>query len=43
MLAGYSVFGMVGASLFGIGVALSSELNAGWLELKRASPMPPVA
>lgn len=43
MLAGYTVFGMVGAALFGIGVALSSELAAGWLELKRASPMPPVA
>jgi len=43
MLAGYGVFGMVGASLFGVGVALSSELNAGWLELKRASPMPPLA
>jgi ABC-2 type transport system permease protein len=43
MLAGYSVFGMVGAALFGIGVGLSSELAAGWLELKRASPMPPVA
>ena len=43
MLAGYSVFGMVGASLFGIGVALASELSAGWLELKRASPMPAFA
>ena len=43
MLAGYAVFGMVGASLFGIGVGLSSELSAGWLELKRASPMPPLA
>ena len=43
MLASYSVFGMVGASLFGIGVALASELSAGWLELKRASPMPPIA
>ena len=43
MLASYAVFGMVGASLFGIGVALASELSAGWLELKRASPMPPVA
>jgi ABC-2 type transport system permease protein len=43
MLAGYAVFGMVGASLFGIGVGLSSELAAGWLELKRASPMPPIA
>ena len=43
MLAGYAVFGMVGAAFFGVGVALASELAAGWLELKRASPMPPVA
>ncbi|QMV18591.1 LPXTG cell wall anchor domain-containing protein [Granulicella sp. 5B5] len=43
MLAGYTVFGMVGAALFGIGVGLSAELSAGWLELKRASPMPPLA
>ena len=43
MLAGYAVFGMVGASLFGIGIGLSSEIAAGWLELKRASPMPPAA
>jgi len=43
MLAGYSVFGLVGASLFGIGVGMANELNVGWLELKRASPMPPLA
>lgn len=43
MLASYAVFGMVGASLFGVGVGLSSEMAAGWLELKRASPMPPSA
>lgn len=43
MLAGYAVFGLVGCSLFGIGVGLSGELAAGWLELKRASPMPPLA
>jgi ABC-2 type transport system permease protein len=42
-LAGYAVFGMVGASLFGIGVGLAGELAAGWLDLKRASPMPPIA
>jgi ABC-2 type transport system permease protein len=42
-LASYSVFGVVGASLFAIGVGLASELNAGWLDLKRASPMPPIA
>jgi ABC-2 type transport system permease protein len=43
MLAGYAVFGMVGTALFGIGVGLASELAAGWLDLKRASPMPPAA
>jgi ABC-2 type transport system permease protein len=43
MLAGYAVFGMVGTALFGIGVGLAAELAAGWLDLKRASPMPPAA
>lgn len=43
MLATYAVFGIVGTALFGIGVGLAGELNAGWLELKRASPMPPLA
>ncbi|RXH58729.1 ABC transporter permease [Granulicella sibirica] len=43
MLGGYSVFGLVGAALFGIGVGLASERAAGWLEVKRASPMPPAA
>jgi ABC-2 type transport system permease protein len=43
MLAGYAVFGAIGASLFGIGVGLAADLSAGWLELKRASPMPPLA
>ena len=43
MLAGYAVFGMVGASLFGIGVGLCSEIAAGWLDHKRASPKPPAA
>ena len=43
MLAGYAVFGMVGTALFGVGVGLASELAAGWLDLKRASPMPPAA
>jgi len=40
MLGGYACFGLIGAALFGIGVGLSSELAAGWLEVKRASPMP---
>ena len=42
MLGGYCCFGMIGAALFGIGVGLGSERAAGWLELKRASPMPPL-
>lgn len=43
MLGGYACFGLIGAALFGIGVGLASELAAGWLELKRASPMPAAA
>jgi ABC-2 type transport system permease protein len=43
ILGGYACFGLVGAALFGIGVGLASERTAGWLELKRASPMPPMA
>lgn len=43
MLAGYCSFGMIGAALFGVGVGLATERAAGWLELKRASPMPPMA
>jgi len=43
MLGCYAVFGALGAALFGVGVGLSGELSAGWLELKRASPMPPLA
>jgi ABC-2 type transport system permease protein len=43
LLAGYCCFGLVGASLFSIGVGLASERAAGWLELKRASPMPALA
>jgi len=43
VLACYAVFGMMGAALFGIGVGLATELGTGWLELKRASPMPPLA
>ena len=43
LLGSYAVFGALGAALFGVGVSLSGELSAGWLELKRASPMPPLA
>ena len=43
MLGGYACFGLIGAALFGIGVGLAFEMSAGWLELKRASPMPVAA
>ncbi len=43
LLAGYSAFGVVGAALFGVGVGLGTERAAGWLDLKRSSPMPPAA
>jgi ABC-2 type transport system permease protein len=43
LLATYGTFGVVGASLFGFGVSVSLERGAGWLLLKRASPMPPLA
>lgn len=43
MLGGYEVFGIVGAALFAIGIGVAADLSAGWLELKRASPMPAVA
>ncbi len=40
MLGGYACFGLIGTALFGIGVGLAFDISAGWLELKRASPMP---
>lgn len=43
LLTGYAAFGAVGAALFGVGVGLAFERTSGWLDLKRASPMPPLA
>jgi ABC-2 type transport system permease protein len=43
LVASYAAFGVVGSALFGIGVGLAGERVSGWLELKRASPMPPLA
>ncbi len=43
LLAGYACFGLIAAALFGIGVGLAGERSMGWLEVKRASPMPPPA
>jgi len=43
LLGGYAVFGALGAAIFGIGIGVAMDRNAGWLELKQASPMPPLA
>jgi ABC-2 type transport system permease protein len=43
LLGGYAIFGSLGAAIFGIGVGVALDRSAGWLELKRASPMPPLA
>ena len=43
LIASYGTFGVMGASLFGTASALASERGLGWLQLKRASPMPPSA
>jgi ABC-2 type transport system permease protein len=43
LLGSYACFGLMGASLFGVGAGMAAERAAGWLELKRASPMPPLA
>lgn len=41
LIATYGTFGVMGASLFGTGAGLSSDRGLGWLQVKRASPMPP--
>ena len=43
MLAGYSVFGVMGVALFGFGVTVAMDREQGLLNLKRAQPMPPGA
>lgn len=43
LIAGYACWGVVSACLFGIGLTLALERAQGWLDLKRASPMPPLA
>jgi ABC-2 type transport system permease protein len=40
LVAGYACMGVVSACLFGIGLTLAMERAQGWLDLKRASPMP---
>ncbi len=43
LLATYGTFGVIGASLFGFGVGVAIERGQGWMLLKRATPMPPLA
>lgn len=40
-MATYGTFGVMGASLFGTAAGLAAERGLGWLQVKRASPMPP--
>ncbi|MEP7326576.1 MAG: ABC transporter permease [Gemmatimonadota bacterium] len=43
LIATYGAFGVIGASLVGFGVSVATERGQGWLLVKRASPMPPMA
>jgi len=43
LAATYGAFGVIGASLFGFGVGVAVERGQGWMVLKRATPMPPLA
>jgi ABC-2 type transport system permease protein len=43
LLGTYGTFGIIGVSLFGFGVGVAVERGLGWLQVKRASPMPPLA
>ncbi len=43
LLATYGAFGVMGAALYAFGVGIAVERGLGWLEVKRASPMPPAA
>jgi len=43
LLGSYATFGVIGAALFGVGVSVAAERGQGWLLLKRATPMPPLA
>jgi ABC-2 type transport system permease protein len=43
LLATYGAFAVVGATLYAFGVGVAVERGLGWLQVKRASPMPPAA
>lgn len=40
LIPSYGTFGVMGASLFGTAAGLAAERGFGWLQVKRASPMP---
>lgn len=43
LMATMGCYGVLGVSLFAFGVGIAVERGQGWLEVKRASPMPPSA
>ena len=40
LIASYGAFAIMGSTLYAFGVGVAVERGLGWLELKRASPMP---
>lgn len=43
LLATYGAFSIIGATLYAFGVGVAVERGLGWLQVKRASPMPAAA
>lgn len=43
LIATYGTFGVMGASLFAFGAGIAGERGLGWLQVKRATPLPPAA
>jgi ABC-2 type transport system permease protein len=43
LLATYGSFGVMGIALMGFGIGVAIERGQGWMLLKRATPMPPLA
>ena len=43
MMSTFGCFGVMVASVWAVGASIAAERGLGWLDLKRASPMPPFA
>jgi ABC-2 type transport system permease protein len=43
LLATYGAFAIVAATIYAFGIGVAVERGLGWLDVKRASPMPPAA